>query len=114
MPEVPKRPGPGRVLATALACACWSGASIAGELSDSAEYQPIVRHEVEVVDLNRATRAQIERLPQVGVTKADLILKARDAAPFASWEDFMHRVPGFRRKTLERMQAFGATIVPAP
>jgi hypothetical protein len=105
---------PGWVLATLLLCACWCVASIGGERSDSAEYQPIVRHEVEVVDLNRATRAQIERLPQVGVAKAELILTARDASPFVSWEDFMQRVPGFRRKTLERMQAFGATIIPVP
>jgi hypothetical protein len=89
-------------------------AAWAGTPSGVDEYQPIEQRKGEVIDLNRATRADIERLPHVGVNKADLIIRAREASAFASWDDFKRRVPGFQRKTLERMQAFGATIQPVP
>jgi hypothetical protein len=88
-------------------------AAWAGTPAGVDEYQPIEQRKGEVIDLNRATRADLERLPQVGVNKADLIIKAREVSAFASWDDFKRRVPGFQRKTLERMQAFGATIHPA-
>ena len=67
------------------------------------------------LDLNTANRAQLEQLPRVGVDRAEAILKVRSAGgPFASWDDFRQRVPGFGEKSVKHLQAAGATIEPVP
>jgi len=65
------------------------------------------------LDLNTATRAQIEQLPRIGVARAELILSARAQRPFASWEDFRQRVPGYGEKSIRHLQGLGVTIEPA-
>ncbi|HEU4622767.1 MAG TPA: DUF655 domain-containing protein [Burkholderiaceae bacterium] len=63
------------------------------------------------VDLNHASRSDIERMPGVGVTSAERILQERErAGPFASWDDFQQRVPGFRDRKIEALKKFGVTI----
>lgn len=45
-----------------------------------------------LLDLNRASRAEIESARGVGVATADRILAAREQAPFNDWADFRRRV----------------------
>jgi competence protein ComEA len=55
------------------------------------------------VDLNRASRQQLQTLPGIGPKMADAILAARAGKPFASVED-LRRVKGIGPKTLERLR----------
>ena len=64
------------------------------------------------LDLNTATRAQIEQLPRIGVARAELILNARAQRPFTSWDDFRQRVPGYGEKSIQHLQGLGVTIEP--
>lgn len=53
---------------------------------------------VEKVDVNIATRAELEALPGIGPTLAKRILEARRLRPFTSLDDFAQRVPGISPK----------------
>lgn len=44
------------------------------------------------IDLNRASRAEIESARGIGVATADRILEARENGPFLDWSDFRRRV----------------------
>lgn len=58
-----------------------------------------------VVDLNRATVAQLDALPGIGLVRARAIVAFRDSSgPFRQVEDLM-RVPGLPRTLLERIAA---------
>ncbi len=66
------------------------------------------------LDLNTADRAQLEQLPRVGVARAEVILQERERhGPFASWDDFRRRVPGYGEKTVQQLKDRGVTIGPA-
>ncbi len=57
-------------------------------------------------DLNRATRADLQRLPGVGPALAERIISARDeAGPFISVDD-LRRIPGIGAAKLERLRPF--------
>lgn len=57
-------------------------------------------------DLNRATRADLQRLPGVGPALAERIISARDeAGPFISVDD-LRRIPGIGVAKLERLRPF--------
>lgn len=64
------------------------------------------------LDLNTATRAQLEQLPRIGVARAEVILNARAHGPFASWADFLQRVPGYGEKSIQHLKDLGVTIDP--
>lgn len=49
---------------------------------------------------NTAARDELMRLPRIGEKIANLIIEAREEAPFAKPEDLM-RVPGIKEKTLD-------------
>jgi competence protein ComEA len=55
------------------------------------------------LDLNRATQAELQRLPGIGPKLSQRILDARAKKPFRSVED-LRRVPGIGPKTLERLR----------
>jgi len=55
------------------------------------------------VNINSATAAELEALPGIGPSKAEAIVKDRDAnGPFATVED-LSRVSGIGAKTLENL-----------
>jgi competence protein ComEA len=57
-------------------------------------------------DLNRATRADLQRLPGVGPALAERIISARDeAGPFISVDD-LRRIPGIGVAKIERLRPF--------
>lgn len=68
------------------------------------------------VDLNAASRAELEQLNGLGVSTAARVLEERARAPFADWADFTRRVKGFRASRVEQLRQQGVTIngQPAP
>ncbi len=52
------------------------------------------------VDLNQATRAEIEAVRGVGVELADRIIAARAQGPLQDWDDLRRRVKGVSRRAL--------------
>ena len=55
------------------------------------------------VDLNQATRAEIEAVRGVGVELTDRLLQARAEGPFRDWQDLRRRVKGVGRRVLTGM-----------
>jgi competence protein ComEA len=62
------------------------------------------------LELNTATRAQLERLKGVGVSLSERLLAARAQAPFADWPDLQRRVPGLGAKLARRLSDQGLTV----
>lgn len=62
------------------------------------------------IEINDANRAQLEQLNGVGVTMADTMLRERERAPFAGWDDLRKRVKGIGGKRMQEWQAQGVTV----
>jgi competence protein ComEA len=62
------------------------------------------------LEINDANRAQLEQLNGVGVTMADTMLREREKAPFAGWDDLRKRVKGIGGKRMQEWQAQGVTV----
>jgi competence protein ComEA len=58
-----------------------------------------------VVNLNEATREELDQLPGVGRKAAERILTHRDKKPFQRIEELV-RVKGFRKKTFEKLKPY--------
>lgn len=68
------------------------------------------------LEINTATRAELEQLNGVGVAMAERVLNERAKAPFRDWDDLARRVKGMRGARSERLQAQGVTVngIPGP
>jgi comEA protein len=77
----------------------------ASEEADTAAATPdTARTAGDLIDLNRATAGDLERLPRVGPALARRIVEHRDQhGPFRRVED-LRRVKGIGEKTLERLR----------
>jgi len=68
---------------------------------------PVVSKKVAVltqfIDINRATGADLQRLPGIGPKLSQRIIETRNKKPFASVDE-LRRVPGIGPKTLQRLQ----------
>ena len=62
------------------------------------------------LEINTATRAQLEQLPGLGVATTERILQARGERPFADWNDLASRVSGLRGKRAEQLDRQGLTV----
>jgi competence protein ComEA len=62
------------------------------------------------LEINTATRAQLEQLPGLGVATTERILQARGERPFADWKDLAARVSGIGGKRAERLDRQGLTV----
>lgn len=62
------------------------------------------------LEINTATRAQLEQLPGLGVATTERILQARGERPFADWDDLAARVAGLRGKRAEQLHRQGLTV----
>lgn len=59
----------------------------------------------QALELNRATRAELERLDGVGVSIAARILEEREArGDYRDWTELAERVPALRGRNLERLK----------
>ena len=59
----------------------------------------------EPIDVNRATAAELRRLPGIGPTLSQRIVETREQQPFRSVEE-LRRVRGIGAKTLEKLRPF--------
>ncbi|GMV57103.1 MAG: hypothetical protein AMXMBFR72_02230 [Betaproteobacteria bacterium] len=62
------------------------------------------------LEINTATRAELEQLNGVGVAMAERVLNERAKAPFRDWDDLQRRVKGMRGARSERLQGQGVTV----
>jgi len=62
------------------------------------------------LEINTATRAQLEQLPGLGVATTERILQARGERPFSDWNDLAARVSGIRGKRAAQLQRQGLTV----
>ena len=63
------------------------------------------------VEVNTASRAQLESLPGLGPTLVQRLLAAR---PFESWADLIRRVPGVKAAAARRLSAAGLRVAGQP
>lgn len=64
------------------------------------------------LDINAATRAQLELLPGIGPARAEDIIADREArGPFATLDD-LARVPGIGPRTIADLEPFATAIAP--
>jgi competence protein ComEA len=60
-----------------------------------------------IVEVNTASRAQLESVPGIGPQLADRLLTAR---PFANWPDLLRRVKGLGRGGALKLSAAGLRV----
>lgn len=63
-----------------------------------------------VVEVNRASAADLAALPGIGPVLAQRVIEARQARPFTSWADLQARVRGIGPKTAERLSVEGLRV----
>ena len=62
------------------------------------------------LELNTASRAQLESLQGIGPSLADKILLARRKGPFTDWNDLRRRVRGVGPKLATKLSAQGLVV----
>jgi competence protein ComEA len=62
------------------------------------------------LEINTASRAQLEQLPGLGVSTTERILQARTQRPFADWDDLAARIAGLRGKRAQQLHRQGLTV----
>ncbi|WP_077035225.1 helix-hairpin-helix domain-containing protein [Pelomonas sp. KK5] len=62
------------------------------------------------LEINSASRAQLESLPGIGPALAERILAARAAGPFDDWADLHRRVAGIGPKLAQRLSDQGLRV----
>lgn len=62
------------------------------------------------VDVNQASRAELESVKGIGPALSGKILAARDEARFKDWTDLVERVSGLGPGTASRLSAQGLTV----
>lgn len=62
------------------------------------------------VELNTASRAELEQLRGIGIPMAERMLSERDHRPFADWTDAMKRVPGLKARLAARLSEAGLRV----
>ena len=62
------------------------------------------------VEVNRATRAELEAVRGLGPGIVGTILNERDKGPYKDWRDFVSRVRGVREATAIKLSAAGLTV----
>lgn len=62
------------------------------------------------LEINTATRAELEQVNGIGVAMTERVLVERARAPFRDWDDFQRRVKGMGGARIERLQGQGLTV----
>lgn len=59
-----------------------------------------------MLDINSATKEQLEKLPGIGAATADRIVAYRDSYGFISSIDEIENIPGIKKKTIEKCRNY--------
>ena len=62
------------------------------------------------VDVNKASKAELEALPGVGPALSGRLIDARQANPFRDWNDLVERVNGVGPSKATRLSQAGLTV----
>ncbi|MCW5658623.1 MAG: helix-hairpin-helix domain-containing protein [Burkholderiaceae bacterium] len=62
------------------------------------------------IEVNAASRAELEQLGGLGPSKVERMLLQRERKPFADWADLQRRVGGLGAKTAEQLSREGLTV----
>jgi len=62
------------------------------------------------VDLNKATRAELEAVKGIGPAAAGKLLDERSKGQFKDWNDVMRRVSGIKGAKAAKLSAAGLTV----
>ena len=62
------------------------------------------------VDVNRATRAELEAVRGLGPGIVSTILDERQQGPYRDWPEFVRRVKGVKEATAVKLSAAGLTV----
>lgn len=62
------------------------------------------------VEVNTANEAELDSVRGLGPASTGRILKAREAGPFADWQDLMRRVKGIKHATAQKLSSQGLTV----
>lgn len=81
-------------------------AMVAPVLAQAAERPPPAA----AVEANYARRADLERLPGIGVDLADAMLRERERRPFEDWADLIARVPGLGPRRAAHLSLAGLRV----
>jgi competence protein ComEA len=63
-----------------------------------------------LLEVNLASRAELESLPGLGPSLVDKLLTARSQASFSDWADLLHRVHGIGPAKAKKLAAFGLRV----
>lgn len=66
------------------------------------------------VDVNKATRAELEALPGVGTALSARVLAERQKSPFKNWNDLILRVRGIGPGSAAKLSTAGLTVADTP
>jgi competence ComEA-like helix-hairpin-helix protein len=58
------------------------------------------------LDINTASAAELDLLPDIGESRAQQIIRERQRGPFTSAEDVGHRIKGIGEKTVAKMKPY--------
>lgn len=82
-----------------LLIACLSGLSTA-----------LLAQEKRPLELNQASRAELESLPGLGVQRVERLLAERAKAPFSDWADLRQRVRGIGTSGAKKLSDQGLRV----
>jgi competence protein ComEA len=71
---------------------------------------PLLAQDKLVMELNQASRAELESLPGLGVQLVERLLIARAKRPFSDWADLRGRVAGIGAATAKKLSAQGLRV----
>ena len=69
-----------------------------------------VKVPAKALEINSASRAQLESLPGIGPALAERMLLARAVQPFADWADLLRRVRGLGAGLAKRLSTDGLRV----
>ncbi len=70
----------------------------------------LVMADPDTLELNQASRAQLESLPGIGPALAERLLEARQKQAFSDWADLLRRVQGIGRSSARKLSDQGLRI----
>ena len=68
----------------------------------------------DALELNTASRAELEQLRALGPAKVEVLLQQRERGPYRDWMDLRRRVRGIGAKTAAQLSSDGLTVNGVP